>query len=1005
MENFLSQTGRKIVFVAGLTVLSSVSAMATAGDTIFSESFNTEDDFGKWTIVDNNGGRTWEYLNGAASYMLDYQTGLPGDDWLISPAFQLDGSKVYQLEFRLGIASRTENLRVALGTSADPSSFTTVLADYPNVKKADSGVKTVKLYVKASGTFRLGFYAYSEAQMHRIDIDDVKITEVSVKGVPAHVDHLRLTPGDKGGMTASLSFVAPQTTAADETLARPLSIDVYRNDDPDAVKTFTAVAPADSLTWTDEAPRHGFNTYKIVTRNEDGQGETAKITDFIGLDAPQPVTSLKARLNAERGVSLSWQAPQASASGGYVDFSKLKYYVYRGQTKLGEAVADTFFVDNNPVDSGQALLSYQVEPVADSIVGQTATSGSVVAGVPLPLPYHESFAHESVSSPWSLDADVCDFGWQLMPDDEDGEYEEIVSQDHDGGILRAESKTADQGAQSRYISPLLDLSTVGSPVLTFWFNYARSPWYDPDYDGEVNDNLKIQVSDDAGEWQDVENATFYLNDNSNGWTKCEVHLPRQQGQFTRIGLLATADAEVSAWRNIYIDNITVDESAYANDLALDDFTVDHKRVGVGDTVTYTATVYNRGAQAVSDYTVRILRDGETVATLPGVSVEPARKQSFAYEAVATLDDAQAEAHVWTAEVDFAADELSANNTSDSLFTSVRRPDMPVVTGLAGAEEPQGGVRLSWTAAQSVPAVEAGDPVSVTDDFESYAPFIIDGIGDWTVYDGDKATTLITPRVPLRYAHEGEPMAFQVFNNEQSGTCVEQNYDEVFEAHSGKQYLICPSADYPAENDDWLISPRLDGRSQTISFWAHSATYDLEWLSLWYSDTDNHHDSFKKLSEGDHLSMPERWRQVSFTVPDGARYFAIRCVRRSVMLFVDDVQYNRYDGATAGLTLKGYHVYRDGKKLTEVPVTTNGYTDSEVVPGGTYTYKVTAVYAEGESDYSAEVTVSSTTSVGSVAGSSASVTGRYNLAGQKLGHAAHGLTIQKLSDGTTRKVLK
>lgn len=977
--------------------------MAATGDVIFSESFNTEDDFGKWTIVDNNGGRTWEYLNGAASYMLDYQTGLPGDDWLISPAFQLDGSKVYQMEFRLGIASRTENLRVALGTSADPATFTTVLADYPHVKKDASGIKTLKLYVKDSGTFRLGFYAYSEAQMHRIDIDDVKITEVSSKDVPAQVEGLQLTPGDKGAMKAGLSFTAPKTTAADAPLDRHMTIDIYRNDEEAAVKTFTDVAPAAGLDWTDETPQHGFNTYKIVTRNEAGTGETAQATAFIGLDTPQPVTSLKARLNAERGITLSWQAPKASANGGYVDFSHLKYTVYRGTTKLGEAVADTVFVDNNPVETGQKSMYYQVEPVADGMTGKARLSGSVVTGTPLPLPYHESFAHESMSSPWSLDADVCDFDWQIMPDDEDGEYEEIVSQDHDGGILRAESKTAGQGDQSRYISPLLDLSTVNSPVLTFWFYYARSPWYDPDYDGEVNDNLKIQVSDDAGEWQDVENAIFRLNDNSNGWTRCEVHLPQQKGHFTRIGLLATADADVTAWRNIYVDNITVDESAYANDLALDAFTVDQKRVSVGDTATYTATVYNRGAQTVDDYRVRILRDGDTVAELPGVAVEPARKQAFTYRSVATLDDAQAEEHVWTAEVVFDADELSANNTSDDLTTSVRRPDMPVVTGLNGVQA-EGGVSLSWTAARSVPAVEAGTPVSVTDDFESYTPFAIEGIGDWTLYDGDKATTLITPRVPLRYEHEGEPMAYQVFNNELSGTCTEKNYDEVFEAHSGKQYLICPCADYPAENDDWLISPRLDGRSQTISFWAHSATYDLEWISLWYSDTDNHHDSFKKVSEGDHLSVSERWQNVSFTVPEGARYFAIRCVRRSVMLFVDDVQYNRYDGATAGLTLKGYNVYRDGRKLNDAPIEANAYTDDKAVMGGSYTYKVTAVYAEGESDYSDEVTVSGATSIESVSASDAKAD-CYNLAGQKIAAPAHGLFIEKQADGTVRKVLK
>ena len=185
MKRFSFQNERKVLFSATLALLTSTSAFAAPGDCIFEETFDTKEAFGKWTIVDGNGGRTWEYLSKKASYMLDYQTGLPGDDWLISPAFQLDGDKVYELEFSMDIMSRTENLRVLLGTSTDTTTFTKVLADFPGVVKADSGTKHAKMYVKASGEFRLAFYAYSEANMHRIDIDNVRVTEVSAKGVPA----------------------------------------------------------------------------------------------------------------------------------------------------------------------------------------------------------------------------------------------------------------------------------------------------------------------------------------------------------------------------------------------------------------------------------------------------------------------------------------------------------------------------------------------------------------------------------------------------------------------------------------------------------------------------------------------------------------------------------------------------------------------------------------------------------------------------------------------------
>lgn len=1003
-KKILRQNGYRALFLAGMAFVSSMPAFAAKNDVVFTETFDTQEAFDKWTKVDVNGGRTWEFLNGAASYMLDYQTGLPGDDWLISPEFKLDDTKVYCLEFKLGIMSRTENLRIALGSSLDPSSFTQVLADYPNVVKKDSGNKTVKVYVKASGTYRLGFYAYSEANMHRIDIDNVTIKEMSAKGVPAHVEMLKLTPAEKGNQQATLTFTTPKLTANDSELTGNMSVEIYRNNSETATKTFSDVTPGTPISWTDTAPLHGDNTYRVVTSNDKGEGESAEVSDFIGIDTPQAVASLKARLNAQRGVSLSWEAPTTSVNGGYVDYANIKYNVYRDGQLLGEPVSTTTFTDNNPVDGAQKEIVYSVEPVADGYTGQLAKSLGVVAGKPLSLPYKESFANQKVSNPWAIDADACDFEWEYMPDDEDGEYEEIVSADKDNGILRALSRNADQGEKSRFVSPLLDLSTVSTPVMTFWFYYGRSAWYDPDMDGEVNDNMRIQVSYDAGEWQDIDNAVFYQNDNSKGWTKCEVYLPQQTGNFAQIGLLATSDHDFVANRNMYIDNITIDEAPHAKDLVLSSFTVDKRRIDIGEKAIFTIGIANHGASTESDYVVNILRDGENVAKLIGEEVQPAMTVNMKYTMEATLDDAQTDCHIWTAEVVAADDENQDNNVSDKLETSVRRPEMPVVTDLTGTNT-NGTVDLSWTAVQSVAAVEHGDPIEVTDDFESYTPFVIEGIGDWTTYDGDKASTIVTPRIPNRYEHQGEPMAFQVFNTTQSGTWVEDvNTDGAFKPRSGEQYLVCPSADYPAENDDWLISPRLDGRAQTVTFWGRSATYDLEWISFWYSTTDNHHDSFVKLSDKEHVTPNEIWTEFTYNLPEGAKYFAIRCVRRSVMLSIDDVSYNAYDGSRDAMNVVGYNVYRDGERLNASPISIPKFTDKNTT-ANSHKYKVTVVYDKGESDYSEEIEVANTTAINGIdADSKTEGTTRYNLGGQRITVPSKGIVIERTADGKVRKTI-
>lgn len=53
------------------------------------------------------------------------------------------------------------------------------------------------------------------------------------------------------------------------------------------------------------------------------------------------------------------------------------------------------------------------------------------------------------------------------------------------------------------------------------------------------------------------------------------------------------------------------------------------------------------------------------------------------------------------------------------------------------------------------------------------------------------------------------------------------------------------------------------------------------------------------------------------------------------------------GATVELTLQGYNIYRDGVKVNDTPVSDLSFTDNDA-PAGDHTYKVTALYREGES---------------------------------------------------------
>lgn len=477
-------------------------------------------------------------------------------------------------------------------------------------------------------------------------------------------------------------------------------------------------------------------------------------------------------------------------------------------------------------------------------------------------------------------------------------------------------------------------------------------------------------------------------------------LPKNvDANFANIGLLASAlSDQMGARRDLYVDNIRIGEASVENDLAVTAFTIDPKRVNVGENFELKYDILNRGSLEAQNYTVNIYRDGELYQSVTELSLAAGFSTTGLATYTATAADAEMESINWQVEVLWADDMMPENNKSIMIATSVRPNELPAPEYLS-ATTSGGNVLLMWDACQSVEPAQ-GEMEYVTDDFESYRAFAIDGVGDWTLYDGDQATTLVTPRIPVTYENQGAPMAFQVFNTTESQTWVEENMDYAFKPYSGEQYMAAPSVDYPYENDDWLITPRLDGRAQTVKFWAKAATFDSEWINVYTSTTDNHHDSFVKLNDEERIYVGDGWCEYSFDVPEGTCYFAVRCIRRSVMLMVDDFTFAPATTSEAPRTLTGYNVYRDGEMIAFVPVPETSYTSQNAGDGATY--YVTAVYEQGESLPSNEVTVLKT-AIEEVMTTMPADARIYDVQGRQHNELQPGVNIIRYSNGTVRKV--
>lgn len=267
--------------------------------------------------------------------------------------------------------------------------------------------------------------------------------------------------------------------------------------------------------------------------------------------------------------------------------------------------------------------------------------------------------------------------------------------------------------------------------------------------------------------------------------------------------------------------------------------------------------------------------------------------------------------------------------------------MRVVTDLEGTVN-ENVVTLTWS------EVTTG-PVPTVDDMESYESFIIDNIGEYTVVDGDNAETYGiegTYEYPFLY----EPKAWQVWAPAEFDITA-----EAWAPYEGDKCLIAFSTATDAAND-WLISPEVMGGTE-LSFWVSIPTkqYGAEKFEVLYSSTDTEIESFTLISQ--EAKSTEGWEQYKYTLPEDAKYFAIRYISTDIFaLLIDNLSYVDPSAEISNLTILGYNIYCNGQKVNNDVVTETTYNYEFDADQTTLSFNVTVVYSEGESTFSNTVTI-------------------------------------------------
>lgn len=944
--------------VRGVAAASDKILLGSAFDVPYLETFDTPESFDFYTVFDiNRDGYKWGY--GSSYKAAQFTSGFDAaDDWMITPPVRLDKDYIYKVYFSTWCGSTVypERLEVMLGKGATPESMTQTLVP-PTIVNSTEG-RTIETVVRVteSGDYSLGFHAISDEETFFMYVDSIGVEKAASVKVPDSVTALKVTPGENGRLEATVSFKAPAVAADGTALTALEKISVYRGGE--LIKEFAGPAPGEELSYTDTEGSQGDNTYRVTAANNVGEGLGAEVTVYLGIDVPDVPASVTLADVGGKAV-LTWEPPVAGASGGYIDPSQLVYYVLRATDKalVGERISGLTFTDPMPVGKDQAVVGYYVFAESAAGVGMGLLSNTMLMGSPYALPFAESFKNARTEHPsWTVTKN--DFGeWMIY---EDGIYPDALPQDNDGGMLTYEVMTP--GEETTIASGKISLAGSASPALEFYY-----------YQDPLSDNkLTVEVSEDYGAYNAVRTFDFAaLADLPEGWTKARIPLI----DFVSAGHIQFALHAVggSNRQSLHIDNIKV-KDFIDHDLAIADFKAPAK-MNVGEEGEIMVTVSNEGQTEAAGYTVELFRDGVRLAGAAGETLQSGG--THAYRFADTPDLGFPKNVVYQARIDYQADMNMANNGSDELSVPVVLPAWPVVTDLAGTDN-AGSVVLTW----SNPVLDGGITAPATDGAEQYEAFIIDNIGEWTVVDVDGSLTYginSGPNSTLEYPNAGAAMAFQVFNPSEAGAPVvdSDGTPGSWAPYSGNQMFVA-FADQDGANDDWLISPELPGTAQVISFYARSVTdtYGLESYEILASSTDKDIESFKRVDgAGASGKVPAAWTRITASLPEGTRYFAIRCTSEDCFAFlVDDITYLSAAAASVELNLKGFNVYRDNEKITPEPVAANTYTDAVGV-AGEYRYTVTAVYDQGESAYSNAVTVTvGTVSVGDMASRQVEVRG-------------------------------
>lgn len=922
----------------------------------FTETFDSQAAFATFTVLDPKGiacadGDTWMWhpTMRNAIYWLNYNARNAVDAWLVTPTLNMKADYVYRINFVTEAYSTlpaTTTLDICAGEfpTAESLGRSIYKETYSLEKNTQKTINT--LFVAKENDMHIGIHALSDGNDH-ISVDNLRISEYGPLTIPA-APELESISKEEGKVQIKVRL--PKLNVAGAPVAPITGLRLYSSDMRRLIAT-AKVDGGDVATIEDLNPEFGYNYYAIVAENEFGRGLDLQASINMKPDAPKPVQDLSIttlRDGADAQISWSYPSPMVGVDGNPLSPAEITYDIYR-VVGSGRKLVETVTGDVNSIllsdvmsefnGDRQMYITYEV--VASTLGGDAkAVQAKALFGPAYELPIHEIFDDDRIQ-PWDDSRSVRSSFSAQLPYGYDPRAEA-----EEGNVLSF-SPSYDSQCLGIHVSPRINLTSLLNPKMSFRMYRTAS-------DKHVNATVQIGmlVEQDGREQEIVYFPTVYqVHDDTDGWATYEISLA-DYASYSRASFVIRC---INDRRNgnIHFDCFDISGDRPECDARAASITGPTTAL-MGRENNYYVTVDNNGTKDLENVTVSLLADDKVVETST-VNLSENEKFIVPFTYTPALNEEQRSIRL-TATVEVEGD-MNRFNNSTTLRVSVEAPNLPYVTDLTGEGTSEGHVQLSWSDAQIYP-----NEKTVSDDFEKYPDFTIDNFGDWTMYDMDKANTMLgisSSMGSFTWENVGKPQAYIIFNPKSVGV------QALCTPHSGDRCLV--SFESSAGNDDWLVSPALSGREQTISFFTRCMVDQFpEKFDVLVSTSGKEPEDFNILSQEQTVTS-STWQKRAFTLPAGTRYFAIVCKTDGGFGFMlDDFE---FVPSQPDVELTGYNVYRD-LALIEEGIGETMYLDTTCDPEATYTYHVTATYTDGESIFSNPLEICAASVDGPAADSSA-----------------------------------